>query len=133
MEPVQRGDHILSIMNAIGATITEFSLLGLLVAAIFLGSNAALETFSGAPDLQTGFQRLSLGSALTIGTVLCVTLLFVFGRKFARYFLTIIGMFSLVLLMVVESTGDQWPSIALFGFLCYALPAIILLLFHKLP
>lgn len=133
VEPISRVDHLPCIVNTIGATITEFALLGLLVLGIFLGSNAAFGTFGEAPDISTALRKVSFGSIIAITTLVLTTFLLVFGARFLRYVLIMLVAFGLVLLMVINSTGDQWPAIALFGFISYAVPAIIVLIVRTLP
>ncbi len=132
VEPISRVDHLPCIVNTIGAAITEFALLGLLVVAVFLGSNAALGTLGEAPDLSTGFRQISLGSIITICALALTTLVLVIGAQFARCFLVMLIAFGLVLWMVMNSAGDQWPAIALFGFISYGVPAIFVLVVRAL-
>lgn len=132
VEPISRVDHLPCIVNTIGAAITEFALLGLLVAAVFLGSNAALGTLGEAPDFSTAFRKISFGSIVTISALTLVTLILAFGARFVRYILIMLAAFGLVLWMVMSSAGDQWPAIALFGFISYGVPAIFVLIIRTL-
>lgn len=132
VEPISRVDHLPCIVNTIGAAITEFSLLGLLVVAVFLGSNAALGTIGEAPDFSTAFRHISLGSIITICALAVTTFVLVIGAHVGRYILIMVIAFGLVLWMVMSSAGDQWPAIALFGFISYGAPAILVLLLRLL-
>lgn len=132
IEPISRVDHLPCIVNTIGAAITEFALLGLLVVAVFLGSNAALGTFGEAPDLSTAFRKISFGSIVIICALALTTFVLVIGAHFARYILIVLIAFGLVLWMVMSSAGDQWPAIALFGFISYGAPAIFVLVLRTL-
>jgi hypothetical protein len=132
VEPISRVDHLPCMVNAIGAAITEFSLLGVLVVAVFLGSNAALGTLGAAPDFSTAFRHISLGSIITILALILTTIVLAIGARFARFMLLMLIVFGLVLWMVMSSAGDQWPAIALFGFVSYAVPAIFILILRRL-
>jgi hypothetical protein len=132
VEPISRVDHLPCIVNTIGAIITEFALLGLLTLAVFLGSNAAFGTFDQAPNLSTAFRQISLGAIAVISALLLTTILLVFGARFVRYTLIMLLAFVVVLWMVISSTGDQWPAIALFGFVAYAVPALFVFLLRRL-
>lgn len=131
VEPISRAEHLPCIVNTIGAAITEFSLLGLLAVAVFLGSNAALGTLGEAPDLSTAFRKISLGSIVTICALALATIILVIGAQFARHILAMLVVFGLVLWMVVSSAGDAWPAIALFGLVSYAAPAIFVLILRR--
>lgn len=132
LEPVTRVDHLPCIVNTIGAAITEFALLGLLVVAVFLGSNAALGTFDQAPNFSTAIRQISLGSIVTITALALTTLALVIGAQIIRYLLLLGLVFGLVLVMVVSSAGDQWKAIALFGLISYGAPAIVVLVLRRL-
>lgn len=132
LEPVTRVDHLPCIVNTIGAAITEFSLLGLLVAAVFLGTNAAFGTFDQAPDFSTAFRQISFGSIITIIALVLTTIVLVIGATLARYVFLFLVVFGLVLWMLASSAGDQWPAIALFGLISYGAPAIFLLIVRRL-
>ncbi len=132
IEPVARGEHLPCIVNTIGAAITELALLGLLVLAVFLGLNAALGTLGEAPDVSTAFQKISLGAMIAIGTLILTAFILAVSPRATRYALVMLIVFGLVLWMVMSSTGDQWPAIALFGLISFGLPAIFLLILRSL-
>ena len=132
IEPISRVDHLPCIVNTIGAAITEFALLGLIVVGVFLGSNAALGTFSEAPDFSTAFRKISFGSTVAIAALAVATLILAIGAKFTRYLLIMLIAFGIVIWMVMSSAGDQWLAISLFGFISFAAPAIFILLVRTL-
>ncbi len=131
VEPISRVDHLPCIVNTIGAALTEFALLGLLVAAVFLGSNAALGTFGEAPDMSTAVREISRGAAITIAALALATFVLAIGAQFARHMLIMLAASALILWMVKNSAGDEWPAIALFGLISYAAPAIFILIVRR--
>lgn len=128
IEPVTRSDHLPCIVNAIGAALTEFFLLGLLALAVFIGTHAAVGTMEQAPDLSTGLRHVSLGAIAVIAALVVVTGLLLIGGSIARYALLFSIAFAIVGWMVISSTGDQGPSIVLFAALAAGAPTVLILL-----
>ena len=130
--PIARSDHVPCILNAIGAAITEFFMLGLMTLAVFVGSNAAFSTLGQAPDLATGIQHLSLSIIGVIVALASLIGLFLFGGAIARYALMFAGTFAILAWMVMISAGDQAFAILLFAALAVGVPALIVALLRLL-
>ena len=131
-QPIARSDNLFRLVNAIGAAVTEFFLLGLLALAVFIGANAAFGTLGEAPDLNTGIRHLSLGALSVIALLLVITALLLIGGPFARAFLLFSSAFSVIAWMVMSSAGDQWPAILLFALLAVGTPSLFLQLIRLL-
>lgn len=132
VQPISGVDHLPCIVNTVGAVVTEFALLGLLVFAVFVGSNAALGTLDRAPDLTTGVRHVSVGAIMAIIALAFSTALLLIGGHVARYALMLLTALVVVTWMVISSTGDQWSAVVLFAVLAYAGPAMLVLLLRIL-
>lgn len=128
VRPISRLDHLPCIVNTVGVFLTEFTVLGMVTFAVFLGLNAALGTFNQAPDISAAIRQLSAGAIVTIVLVALATLLLTVGARLARYLLVALIALGLVSWMVITSVGDQWPSVLAFGLFTYAIPALLVLI-----
>lgn len=128
LQPVARVDQLSSIVNTIGAALTEFFLLGLLALAVFIGINATFGTLIQAPDLNTGIRHVSLGALGVIALLSIITALLLIGGAFARYLLLFSALFAVVIWMVMSSAGDQWSAIMLFALLAAGAPTLFVAL-----
>ena len=133
VKPISRLDHLPCIVNTVGVFLTEFTVLGMVTFAVFVGSNAALGTLDHAPDITAGVRRLSVGVIVTIGLVALATLLLTIGLRLARYLLVALIALGLVGWMVAISVGDQWPPVMAFGLFTYAIPALLVLVLRMRP
>lgn len=128
VEPIARYEHLPCIVNTIGVAFTEFFLLGLMALVVFTGLNAIFGTIGQAPDLGSGLRHLSLGTVAVIVTVGLIIAAVLSGGSFARYLLLFGVVFTIVTQMVMSSTGDQGPAIALFALIAAGLPTLFIAL-----
>ncbi|MGI9416270.1 MAG: hypothetical protein ACR2RA_00375 [Geminicoccaceae bacterium] len=125
VQPVARTDHLPCVLNTIGAALTEFFLLGLLVLAVFIGTSAAFGTLDQAPDLTTGIRHLSLGAVGAIIALGVTIAILVNAGTLARYVLLFGGALVILYWMVMSSAGDQAPAILLFAALAVGAPTLL--------
>lgn len=126
LKPISRSDHLPCILNTIGATLTEFFMLGLLALAVFIATNAAFGTLDQAPDLTTGVRHLSLGAIGVIVAIIAMIGLLLVGGAIARYAFLFIGAFIMLAWMVMSSSGDQGPGIILFAMVAVGAPLLFI-------
>jgi len=119
-------------VNTIGAVLTEFSLLGLLTLAVFIGANAVLGTLGQAPDLASGIRDLSVGMLGLLMALAAITTLLLFGGTFTRAALIFSGLFTIVIAMVISTIGDQWPAVILFALFAVGIPTLLVALLSRL-
>jgi len=126
--PISRLDHLPCIVNTVGVFLTEFTVLGMVTLAVFVGLNAALGAFYRAPDISAGVRQLSGGVIVTIVLVALAFPLLTVGARLARYLLVALVASGLVGWLVITSVGDQWPKVMAFGLFTYAIPALLVLI-----
>lgn len=131
VQPIARADHLPCILNTIGAAITEFSLLGLLVLAVFIGTSVAFGTLGQAPNLTTGLRHLSLGAIGTIIVVGTTIAILLRGGVLARYVLMFGGALAVLFWMVMTSAGEEAPAILLFAALAVGAPTLLTALLRR--
>lgn len=125
VQPIARADHLPCVLNTIGAVLTEFSLLGLLALAVFVGTSAAFGTLGNAPDLSTGIRQFSLGAIGTITAVGITIAVLLSGGVLARYVIIFGVALAVLFWMVMSSAGDQAPAILLFAVLAVGAPTLL--------
>lgn len=119
-------------MNTIGATVTEFFMLGLMVLAVFIASNAAFGTMGQAPDMSTGLRYVSLGAVAIIVALMVAIGLLLIGGAFARYSMMVIVALGILAWMVLTTAGEDGPAILLFACLAVAGPVLLIKLLRTL-
>jgi hypothetical protein len=118
-------------VNTIGVFITEFFMLGLMTLAAFILSNATFGTLWQASDMATGVTRVSLGALVLMAAVSAIVALLLKGGIIARVGLLFGALVTVVVWMVVSTSGSQAPAILLFALFTVGAPMAFVALIRR--